>query len=286
MEGGFLLTMDYNISINQPKSIEWGLNLSEAAIFSWIYNVPSWSKKTLLEDGKLFFWASKGNCLEDMAIVTTKRNTLNTIYAKLESIGVIESIRRNNCDYVFITEKGIQWRQNKNTSVKKITESVKKITDIGEKNHGNYNTNTIYTNHSYLKDEEEFLFNAQIETLSEGLKPKPNTEGEKNRMVDEVRELFNKTHGKNFRLVSLKTHRQILKLFEAGYNKDDIIKASISLKSETWLAERGFSELNLEYITRPDKFEKYLQMSKIAAKKPVIETQTEMIKRRLAESHE
>lgn len=72
-----------------------------------------------------------------------------------------------------------------------------------------------------------------------------------------LRDLFNAEHGTQTRIVSEKTVRQLKALIEAGYTVENVIEASKELKKEKWLAERNFKELNIEFITRPDKMEKY-----------------------------
>jgi hypothetical protein len=75
--------------------------------------------------------------------------------------------------------------------------------------------------------------------------------------ANKLKDLFNAEHGTKTRIVSEKTVRQLKALIEAGYTVENVIEASKELKKEKWLAERNFKELNIEFITRPDKMEKY-----------------------------
>jgi hypothetical protein len=93
-------------------------------------------------------------------------------------------------------------------------------------------TNTLKTNNNTLKE-------ASIEA------------------ANKLKDLFNAEHGTKTRIVSEKTVRQLKALIEAGYTVENVIEASKELKKEKWLAERNFKELNIEFITRPDKMEKY-----------------------------
>ena len=84
-----------------------------------------------------------------------------------------------------------------------------------------------------------------------------------------LKDLFNAEHGTQTRIVSDKTIRQLKALIEAGYTVENVIEASKELKKEKWLAERNFKELNIEFITRPDKMEKYYNQFSGGAKKAV-----------------
>jgi hypothetical protein len=75
--------------------------------------------------------------------------------------------------------------------------------------------------------------------------------------ANKLKDLFNAEHGTQTRIVSEKTVRQLKAFIEAGYRVENVIEASKELKKEKWLAERNFKELNIEFITRPDKMEKY-----------------------------
>jgi hypothetical protein len=84
----------------------------------------------------------------------------------------------------------------------------------------------------------------------------------------ELKDKFNKEHGTSFRVLSPKILKQLAILLESGYSMDNVIEASTELKKEKWLEERNFKELNLEYITRSDKMEKYYNQYIGGQKKP------------------
>lgn len=104
------------------------------------------------------------------------------------------------------------------------------------------------------------------------LKTNKNTKKEiESKLSQEGKELidkFNKQHGTSFRVLTPKVLKQLSVLIESGYSMDNVIEASIELKKEKWLEERNFKELNLEYITRPDKMEKYYNQHISGNKKP------------------
>ena len=149
--------MKYTMFIDQIHSIEWGLNLQEAAIFNFLYSVPTWAEAKLI-DGKLFYHASRNKAIQDYPIVSEKPDTIYRIYRRLQSAGVIEWMKDGLKDMILITEKGKQWNNSeKNPTLiqelgKKSDQTRKKIRNSSE-NFPTY-TSTIY-NHTILLDKEE-----------------------------------------------------------------------------------------------------------------------------------
>lgn len=93
-------------------------------------------------------------------------------------------------------------------------------------------------------------------------------ESELSQLGQELKDKFNQTHGTSFRVLTPKVLKQLAVLIESGYSMDNVIEASVELKKEKWLEERNFKELNLEYITRADKMEKYYNQHIGGQKKP------------------
>lgn len=140
--------MKYTMFIDQVHSIEWGLNLQEAAIFNFLYTVPTWAEAKLI-DGKLFYHASRNKAIQDYPIVSEKPDTIYRIYRRLQSAGVIEWVKDGLRDMILITEKGKQWNNSeKNPTLiqelgKKSDQTRKKIRNSSE-NFPTY-TSTINT---------------------------------------------------------------------------------------------------------------------------------------------
>ena len=140
--------MKYTMFIDQIHSIEWGLNLQEAAIFNFLYSVPTWAEAKLI-DGKLFYHASRNKAIQDYPIVSEKPDTVYRIYRRLQSAGVIEWMKDGLKDMILITEKGKQWNNSeKNPTLiqelgKKSDQTRKKIRNSSE-NFPTY-TSTINT---------------------------------------------------------------------------------------------------------------------------------------------
>ena len=140
--------MKYTMFIDQVHSIEWGLNLQEAAIFNFLYSVPTWAEAKLI-DGKLFYHASRNKAIQDYPIVSEKPDTVYRIYRRLQAAGVIEWMKDGLKDMILITDKGKQWNSSeKNPTLiqelgKKSDQTRKKIRNSSE-NFPTY-TSTINT---------------------------------------------------------------------------------------------------------------------------------------------
>jgi uncharacterized phage protein (TIGR02220 family) len=67
---------------------------------------------------------------------------------------------------------------------------------------------------------------------------------------------FNKTTGKNIRLINPKTKAQFLTRLKEGYTKEDIMKAIINCSVDKYHIENP-KYLTPEFISRADKIEKY-----------------------------
>lgn len=102
--------MRYNISINQPKAIEWGLSLSEAFTFGFCYELPSWADAHEI-NGKVFYFASRHKVLKELPLLTDKPDTIYRLYKSLDDKGLIKWIKYGHMDLVNITVKGSTWNK-------------------------------------------------------------------------------------------------------------------------------------------------------------------------------
>ena len=100
--------MRYTISIDQTHSIEWGLSLSEAALFSFIYSLPAWAEQ-IHTKGETWFFASRNKAIDEMPIITDKGDTIYRLYKSLQQKNIIEWQKFGEKDCIRITEKGKQW---------------------------------------------------------------------------------------------------------------------------------------------------------------------------------
>ena len=100
--------MKYYININQKYAVEHGLNTSEAIVFSWLYELPSWAKSVLI-DNKTYYFASENKAAEEMPLISDKKDTFYRLYKSLAKKGLIEMLKIGKATYIAITDLGKGW---------------------------------------------------------------------------------------------------------------------------------------------------------------------------------
>ena len=78
---------------------------------------------------------------------------------------------------------------------------------------------------------------------------------------------FNEITGKSSRVVPDKAKKQILARIKEGYTKNDILKGIENCYKDSHHQETNHKYLTLEFISRPDKLEKFVNVTPIAKKK-------------------
>jgi len=151
----FIIYMKYTISIDQTHSIEWGLSLSEAAMFSFLYSVPSWAEQIFV-DNQVWFFASRNKAIDEMPIISDKSDTVYRLYKSLQNKGVIDWKKFGEKDCIRITEKGKQWNSLKTTLGKKSEDTRKNIRNNSENNPINNTDNKTINNTDNIECEKPF----------------------------------------------------------------------------------------------------------------------------------
>ena len=167
--------MRYTISIDQTHSIEWNLSLSEAALFSFIYSLPSWAEQIHV-NGQTWFFASRNKAIDEMPIITDKADTIYRLYKSLQSKGIIDWQKFGEKDCILITEKGKNWNSSKTDLGNKSESTRKKIrlkAEINPTYNSIKNNNTIdnsidINTNVFMPEEEinEFSNFSKVETQS------------------------------------------------------------------------------------------------------------------------
>jgi hypothetical protein len=167
--------MRYTISIDQTHSIEWNLSLSEAALFSFIYSLPSWAEQIHV-NGQTWFFASRNKAIDEMPIITDKADTIYRLYKSLKSKGIIDWEKFGEKDCIMITEKGKNWNSSKTDLGNKSESTRKKIrlkAEINPTYNSTKNNNTIdnsidINTNVFIADKEinEFSNFSKVETQS------------------------------------------------------------------------------------------------------------------------
>lgn len=100
--------MKYTLTLNQNRSVEWKLTASEAIVFSWIYELPSWADK-MEYNGVTYYFGSRNIACKELPIITDKVDTMYRLYKSLEKKDLISMVVLEKKDYIAITEKGKKW---------------------------------------------------------------------------------------------------------------------------------------------------------------------------------
>jgi len=132
-----LADMQFTITINQAKALEWQLNAQQALLFAFVYECPSWAKLTQTADGD-FYALSKGKILEELPLLTDKPDTVYRLLKQLAGAGVIDLSSTASITLVRLTPKGQEWNRKLDGSEKYPTHlgkksEVGKSSDVGEK---------------------------------------------------------------------------------------------------------------------------------------------------------
>ena len=120
--------MQFTVTINQAKALEWGLNAQQALLFAFVYECPSWANKTTTDDGD-FFTLSKAKVIEELPLLTGKPDTVYRLLKQLAATGVIELSSTSSITLVRLTKKGQEWNKKLDGTSKY---KVGKKSDLGE----------------------------------------------------------------------------------------------------------------------------------------------------------
>lgn len=128
--------MQFTITINQVKALEWGLNSQQAQLFSFVYECPSWAKAIKTDNG-IFFVLTKAKIIEELPLLTDKPDTAYRLLKGLEKAGLVELSSTANVSLFRLTEKAKEWNRKLDGSEKYPTSEAfgdrKKIRSTSEK---------------------------------------------------------------------------------------------------------------------------------------------------------
>lgn len=100
--------MQYSLLIDQSRSIDWGLNLSEATLFCVVFNAPHWAVETV-RGGQVWYWIANAKLANELPLLTSKPDTIKRLMASLQKKGLINRTTDGRRTYIQITAKGKQW---------------------------------------------------------------------------------------------------------------------------------------------------------------------------------
>ena len=82
--------------------------------------------------------------------------------------------------------------------------------------------------------------------------------------------VFNSILGKQAKVVSAKAKNQITQRLKEGYTKEDIVKAITNASKDPHHIDSNYKYLTLEFITRPDKLERFVAMGEFTIKRKLV----------------
>lgn len=121
--------MQYTVTVNQSRALEWGLNAQQAMLFAFVYECPSWAKP-VTQDGVVYYALAKSKIVQELPLLTDKPDTAYRLLKQLEGKGLITLSSTASITLVGLTALGKQW--NKKTDGSEIYPSrVGKKSDEG-----------------------------------------------------------------------------------------------------------------------------------------------------------
>ncbi|MBD1600886.1 phage replication protein [Pseudomonas typographi] len=118
--------MQFTVTINQAKALEWGLNAQQALLFAFVYEAPSWAKPMRTEQGT-FYALSKGKIIDELPLLTDKPDTAYRMLKALAQAGLIMLSSTASVTLVRLTEKGKQWNRKQDGSEKYPTSNAGRV---------------------------------------------------------------------------------------------------------------------------------------------------------------
>nr|DAI03354.1 MAG TPA: Transcriptional regulator factor, TRANSCRIPTION [Caudoviricetes sp.] len=153
--------MRFSTYINNQKSLEWGLNANQAALFDLLNQASSWAEEVVV-DGVVYYWVSRNKVIEELPLFYKTRDTVYRHFSELNEKGLIVYLKQGkqgkhgDKDLIRLTEKGKSWNEFKPEQIRDNSEinpnkqpelenkseiTRKQIRDNSEINPTNNNTN-------------------------------------------------------------------------------------------------------------------------------------------------
>jgi hypothetical protein len=87
---------------------------------------------------------------------------------------------------------------------------------------------------------------------------------------DKLIKVYNEILGRQTKVVPEKAKEQLNARLKEGYTKPDIVKALRNATKDPHHIESNYKYITLEFITRPDKLDRFLNMSDFKIKRPLV----------------
>lgn len=172
--------MRFTSSINNFPAKKWGLNIQEAYVFSFLYELPSWAEKLIIE-GDVYYHGSRNKAIEEIPLLTDKPDTMYRHFKSLKDKGLIEFKNILGKDYIRLLPKSKEWNssenfgsekfpngRNQSESSEKNPYELGKFSDDSSENFPTYNNTSIYnntSNNNFLEKNSKKTKNSNINDL-------------------------------------------------------------------------------------------------------------------------
>lgn len=109
--------MKYNWNINYIKCMEYWLTLSQWAVMDIIWHISLWATITKENNWIIYYYLSAWKLVEELPIISNKKNTFLVILKELKNKELIQSIFEDNKSFYSLTQKGksffisVEWNQ-------------------------------------------------------------------------------------------------------------------------------------------------------------------------------
>ena len=107
--------MRFSTYINNQKSLEWGLNANQAALFDLLNQASSWAEEVIV-DGVVYYWVSRNKVIEELPLFYKTGDTVYRHFSELNEKGLIVYLKQGkhgDKDLIRLTEKGKTWNEFK-----------------------------------------------------------------------------------------------------------------------------------------------------------------------------
>lgn len=109
--------MKYYGHIDYRASMDWGLNLQQAALFDWLYSLSTWADTTVI-GGEVYYFAARQKACKEIPLVTDKPDTMYRHFKALSDNGLIKIMKIENRDFIAFTDKANSWGRHSEPSEK------------------------------------------------------------------------------------------------------------------------------------------------------------------------
>lgn len=100
--------MKYTSLINNVKTLEWGITLSQAFLVDLITMSSLWAERETIDEVD-YYWVSRNKVLDELPHVFNEADTVYRALKELHKKGIIDYKKIGKKDVVRLTQKGLEW---------------------------------------------------------------------------------------------------------------------------------------------------------------------------------